>query len=347
MEAVQFRPTDMKLLTRDQFREGVFARDKNKCVLCGEPAQDAHHILERRLWSNGGYFIENGASVCGECHMKCETTEISVEDVRHAAGITKIVVPDHLYPDQPYDKWGNPVLPNGQRARGELFFDESVQKVIAPYLDLFTHYIKYPRTYHLPWSECIPDDDRAASSMAHWEGKRVIVTVKMDGENTSMYTDYFHARSVDSQNHPSRNWAKNAWSQFAGDIPEGWRVCAENLYAQHSIAYEDLPSYLMGFSVWNERNVCLSWDETVEWMWLFGLPHVPVLYDGIYDEKKIKALWDPSMRDSCEGYVLRLADEFDYSQFRTSVAKFVRKDHVQTNKHWMHGQRIIPNGLKK
>ncbi len=27
-----------KLLTRDDFREGVFARDNHKCVFCGEPA---------------------------------------------------------------------------------------------------------------------------------------------------------------------------------------------------------------------------------------------------------------------------------------------------------------------
>ena len=43
------------LLTRDEFREGVFARDHNNCVICGEPAADAHHIVERRLFSDGGY----------------------------------------------------------------------------------------------------------------------------------------------------------------------------------------------------------------------------------------------------------------------------------------------------
>jgi hypothetical protein len=32
-----------KLLTRDEFREGVFKRDAHKCVICGEPAKDAHH----------------------------------------------------------------------------------------------------------------------------------------------------------------------------------------------------------------------------------------------------------------------------------------------------------------
>lgn len=65
-----------KLLTRDAFREGVFARDGNCCVFCGRPAVDAHHILERRLWPDGGYYLNNGASVCAEHHMLCETTEI-------------------------------------------------------------------------------------------------------------------------------------------------------------------------------------------------------------------------------------------------------------------------------
>jgi hypothetical protein len=120
-----------KLLTRDDFREGVFKRDKYKCVFCDQPAQDAHHILERRLWTNGGYFLDNGASVCGEHHIKCETTEISVEDVRLACGITQAVIPEHLYDDQVYDKWGNPVMPNGTRLQGELFFDESVQKILG------------------------------------------------------------------------------------------------------------------------------------------------------------------------------------------------------------------------
>jgi len=30
---------------RDIFRESVFERDNHKCVVCGEPALDAHHII--------------------------------------------------------------------------------------------------------------------------------------------------------------------------------------------------------------------------------------------------------------------------------------------------------------
>lgn len=335
----------MGLLTRDQFREGVFERDGYKCIFCDEPAKDAHHIIERRLWPDGGYYLDNGASVCEQHHIDCEKTLLSVEDVREACG-AKIVVPPHLYADHQYDKWGNLVLPNGTRLRGELFYDESVQKILKEVLHLFTDYVKYPRTHHLPWSPGVHSDDRVISTMDNFEGE-VVVTVKMDGENTSLYNDYIHARSINYSRHESRDWVKNFWSKIAHDIPRAWRVCAENLYAKHSISYENLPSFLMGFSIWDDRNVCLSWDDTLEWFELLGIEPVPVLYRGPYDEEVIKALWSDSDWDSVEGYVIRPTRSFTYREFSTHVAKFVRENHVQTIKHWLHGQPVEPNTLKE
>ncbi len=174
-----------KLLTRDQFREAVFARDGHKCVFCDAPAQDAHHIIERRLWPDGGYYSDNGASVCEVHHLACERTIFSPEDVRHQAGITKVIVPPHLYSDHAYDKWGNHVLEDGRRTKGELFYDESVQKALREggVLDRFTSYVKYPRTHHLPWSPGIHADDRVLTDLSAFEGKMVVVTEKLDGEN--------------------------------------------------------------------------------------------------------------------------------------------------------------------
>lgn len=340
-----FKP---KLLTRDAFREGTLARFGGKCAFCDKEALDAHHIIERRLWSDGGYYLENGAGVCDVHHLDCEMTKISVEDVRVACGIKAIVLPSHLYADQVYDKWGNPILANGQRTRGELFYDESVQKILAlgGALELFTHHVKYGRTHHLAFSPGVNDDDRVIRNMEAFKGKRVILSEKMDGENTSMYTDHYHARSVESRNHPSRSWCKAFWGRISGDIPPLWRVCGENLFAQHSIAYSDLDSYFMGFSVWNERNMCLSWDETLEWFELLGIVPVPVLYDGIYDEEKIKDICKNKDWHTSEGGVLRIADSFSYSDFSHAIAKYVRANHVQTNKHWMQGQAVTPNGLR-
>jgi hypothetical protein len=328
---------------RSSARDACFTRDGGKCVLCGAPAQDAHHIIERRLWPDGGYVLDNLASVCGECHLRCERTEISVEQVREAAGIRKIVVPPHMYPDERYDKWGNIVLPSGLVSPGELFWDESVQKALAGVFR--SKYVKYPRTHHLPWSPGVTDDDRVMTDLSGFDGVEIVVTEKMDGENTSLYDDYVHARSIDGANHPTRSWVKSQWAKVAHDLPYGWRVCAENLYAVHSIKYQDLESYLYVFSIWNERNECLSWDDTCEWAELLGFPTVPVLYRGVWDEKVVRGLWTEKDRESVEGYVVRPAEGFGYGAFRTKVAKFVRANHVGTDRHWAAGRRIEANGL--
>lgn len=335
----------MKFLSRDEFRRKVFERDQHTCVFCSDPVVDAHHIIERRLWKDGGYYVDNGASVCAYHHYECEQTSISVEEVREACKITNIILPEHLYDDQRYDKWGNIILPNGTRLKGELFYDQSVQKVLAPFLHLFVDWIKYPRTYHLPWSQNCTDDDRMLDNVSNFVGKSVIVTEKMDGENTTMYLDYLHARSTEYKSHDSRDWLKQYASKFSFNIPKGWRVCGENLYAVHSIVYANLHNYFMAFSIWNEENVCLSWKETVEWLNLLEIPCVPVLYNGIFDESKIKTLYNKSDWENREGYVIRTADSFPYSKFRENVAKFVRSNHVKTTKHWFRGQKMIKNKI--
>jgi hypothetical protein len=98
---------NLQLLSRDAFRERVFARDRGRCVLCPAPAVDAHHILERKLFADGGYRLNNGASVCAPCHLRCERCQVSVEEVRRAAGIKEPVLPPGFSADLVFDKWGN------------------------------------------------------------------------------------------------------------------------------------------------------------------------------------------------------------------------------------------------
>jgi len=337
------------LKTRDQFREGVFERDNHQCVICKAPAVDAHHIIERRLWPDEGYYLDNGASLCGLHHMEAEQTKLSVEQIREAAGIRKAILPPHLYNDQIYDKWGNPVLPNGTRLRGDLFFDQSVQKILGDggALTLFTTHVKYPRTYHLPWSPGLTKDDRMMTNPDPFKGREVIATIKMDGENTTMYKDFIHARSLTHEPHPSRNWVKSLHGRISYEIPEGWRICGENLYAKHSIHYLNLDDWFQVFSIWNEKNEILSWDETVEWCALLGLQMVPTLYRGPGDRSKIENLYIPEYQgDPCEGYVVRSASSFPYRQFKESVGKYVRKGHVTTHAHWMR-EVMVANQLKR
>ena len=195
--------------------------------------------------------------------------------------------------------------------------------------------------------------------------------------NCSMYRDRIHARSMSSHDHPSRHFVKSIHASVKHLIPDGWRICGENMFALHSIYYTELPSYFIVFAIFDECNVEIDWDKTVEMCNDLGLVHVPVLYDGQWDLDKIKECytgksvyrgWQP--KDSVpdfktfrklilegnlierfadpaqEGYVVRVADSFYYDNFANHVAKFVRKIHVATSDHWM-SEQMIKNKLKE
>jgi hypothetical protein len=345
----------MELLSRDDFRNGVLSRDGHLCVVCKKPAQDAHHIIDRRLWSDGGYYLDNGASLCGECHVKAEQTVLSCFEIREAAGISAIALPAHFDREESYDKWANVYLGDGRRAKGELFYDESVQAILKSggVLNQFDHYVKFPKISHVPWSASVDArTDRIFSMeklLESFEGKEVVVTEKMDGENTTGYRDYIHARSIDGRNHPSRSWVKQLHSAIANDIPEGWRISGENLFARHSIFYKGLPSFFLVFAIYDQKDECLPWDETVEYANLLGLKTVPVLYRGVYDDEKVKACFKGKSTfggSEQEGYVMRLASAIPWPRHTASFAKFVRKNHVQTTHNWMH-EATVRNELEE
>ena len=324
----------MILLSRDDFRAQVFARDRDRCVCCAQPGQDAHHILERRLFPDGGYYLANGATLCGPCHLKAESTELSCDEIRVAGGISDVVLPPHLYDDERYDKWGNVILPTGRRLKGELFDDPSVQKILAPVLHLFDNRVKYPRTWHLPWSPGVTKDDRVLPGhiVESWVDTDVVITEKMDGENTTMYRDYVHARSTEYSPHPSRSYVRQLHASICGEIPDSMRICGENLWAKRSIKYPRLSAFFQVFSIW-EGTHCLSWADTVEWVQLVGLTLVPVLYRGPFAPTPLNLDWNEH-----EGYVVRPASRFTLREFSTRVGKFVRASHITTHGNWMRSK---------
>jgi len=214
---------------------------------------------------------------------------------------------------------------------------------------------KYPRTLHVPFSPGISSDDKVIDTLNGFVGHEIVITEKLDGENSSLYSDGHHARSLDSKHHPSRDWLKKFHGEIAYKIPEGTRICGENLYAKHSIAYDDLLSYFYGFSVWEEHegfDVALSWDETLMWFEELGIVPVPTLYRGTFSPKILTDLAASLDVSKQEGFVVRVVDEIIREEFVSSleyghakIAKWVRPGHVQTEEHWMH-QAVVPNKLR-
>ena len=53
-----------------------------------------------------------------------------------------------------------------------------------------------------------------------WVDTDVVITEKMDGENTTMYRDYVHARSTEYSPHPSRSYVRQLHASICGEIPD-------------------------------------------------------------------------------------------------------------------------------
>lgn len=101
------------VLTRQVFGEQVFARSGGTCVFCDQLAVDAHHILDRKLFPDGGYYLDNGAALCAHHHIEAEESRLDVAQVRAAAGSRVRILPPGFDPAFHYDKWGKRLAPIG------------------------------------------------------------------------------------------------------------------------------------------------------------------------------------------------------------------------------------------
>ena len=220
-----------------------------------------------------------------------------------------------------------------------------------------TYLSKYPRTPHLPFSSSKTADDISGEDWSFFSDKlEVIVTEKMDGECTTFYGNRFHARSMDSQFHPSRGWVAGLWGGISWMIPEWRRVVLENVYAEHSIRYDALETFAFGICVidlldesgsgsLNGVPTVLGWDETVEIFEEYGITPVPVLHRGLANLEELRGIYGALDFNNQEGIVVRTAGRFLEEDFGKNVGKAVRPGHVQTDEHWMRTWK--PNSMRK
>lgn len=208
--------------------------------------------------------------------------------------------------------------------------------------------IKYPRTYHLPYSEkCFSDDKRCANDN-HLIGRDVIGTIKLDGENTTITSEYSHARSMDSVvDSEDRRWIEALRIlKIQGKIPSTMRICGENVFYKHTCEYKNLRTMFYVHSIW-DGNVCLSYDETMQWCSRLGLVHVPVFFISEYNREHILLSFQDykarTTKGDVEGFVIRLADSFELENFSTSLNKFVCSDFELPSEHWRNAPKVLNN----
>ncbi len=214
---------------------------------------------------------------------------------------------------------------------------------------------KYPRTFHLPWSPGGTSDDKRLSDVSPLVGVELVITEKCDGSNLTYTRKNVFSRSHSGPPaHASFDLAKATHGRIAHLLSEGISVFCEYCYAVHSIAYAALPEYSLVFGVRDDVElVWWDWDMVAAQAGDLGLPTVPVLFRGsVSSVEELQALTErltaePSAFGGArEGVVVRAASQFPDAAFSKSVAKWVRKDHVQTDEHWMH-QAIVAQRIER
>lgn len=365
------------LLSRDDFRNMVLTRDKNTCIIpgCGKPAVDAHHIIERRLWQDesefGGYFLSNGASLCEEHHVAAEKNFFPPQylwQILKVEPTKSKLKPKSFNPDIDYNKWGTafkmptrykikypstPYLPFSPQwkpphtAKDDEAFMENIDCFLEAPLVM---------TIKLDGSNVLLSKDRVAARNGTVANHKSFDFLKA-----------LHAR------------------RYSYLIPENVEVFGEWLYAKHSIHYTgdlSLQNYLYIFGVYNMKTrLWGSWNDVEKMATILGVPTVPVIkmtgynsnsnsngnsngkgngykhdkhnYSNSYDtyDSEWQFIRDVSntaqniVDQGHEGVVVRIAYPFHYGQFSDHIAKYVRPDHVQTDKHWAQ-QPVIRNVLR-
>lgn len=327
-----------KLLERHEFRQKALKRDNNTCIVpwCSEEADEVHHIIERSLWTDEGYYMGNAASVCNPHHKMAENNHI---------------------PPQAFWRWinENPVTPEDLSQDINKWGEEFET---PPHQDL-REYIKYPSTRHLPFSNWGDKDDTFFRTLDNFINKPLVILVKMDGGNATLVKDTdnpVRARNGKYAEHKSFDLLKKRyWDEdWFNRIPENLQVCGEWLYAKHSIHYggtcepecedvgPELNDYFQIFGVFDTKyNTWLSWPEVEKWSKKLGVPTVPVLKKSV-SFTKTNVLWNELLKLSREtvnkgheGIVVRSKAPYHYGQFSKNVGKYVRENHVKTGeKHW-------------
>ncbi len=324
----------MKLYSRDEFRRLVFERSRGICSIpwCKKEGVDAHHIIERRLWDDEGYYLENGACLCEEHHRLAERNIIIPTYLRMWNNIIEVALPSKLNPDKDWNKWGQ-ALPMPNRLRP-----------------------KYPSTFYFPFSPIPKEHTKDVGNVESLVGVPLVITKKMDGSNVKLTSEFVAARNSINADHKSFDMLKAFHSTIKHMIAPSIDLFGEWLYAKHSIHYKKenaVPNYLMLFAAYDtKQRLWLQWQVIESIATHLNIPTVPVIeMEVVYDkkwqlEKSIKEIGERVIQQGHEGIVVRSCYGFHYSQLSDWVMKYVRPNHVQTDKHWM-SQPIIKNEMKK
>ena len=215
-------------------------------------------------------------------------------------------------------------------------------------------YLKYPRSFHLPWSPGLGSDDKRMNDVSGLLNVPLVITEKMDGGNVCLERNNCFARSHGQPpTHRSYDAFKGLHARVKYLIESDEQVFGEWLYAEHSIYYDNLPNYLMIIGVRNKlTGYWYEWAKVQVMAEKLGIETVPVLgYKKAKTTKDLEVITSDMVKISSlygekEGVVIRNSEGFADKQFTKNLGKWVRANHIMDKeRHWKF-KKIKKNGLK-
>jgi hypothetical protein len=214
--------------------------------------------------------------------------------------------------------------------------------IIAIFAEINRSMSKYNRTYHLPFSKGTTNDDKISDSISPLINSNIVITEKIDGENTALVNDGVYARS--HATYTTSPWSREVRMihdlKVRNQIEDDLYLFGENVEGIHSIEYTALKDYFYLFGV-RLGKYWLSWDKVEEYSYLLDLELAPVLFKGVFSsEEELKSKVEELVRvpsslgGEREGIVIRVKEQFHEKDFSTHVQKWVRENHVKTDEHW-------------
>jgi ATP-dependent RNA circularization protein (DNA/RNA ligase family) len=222
-----------------------------------------------------------------------------------------------------------------------------------------TTFFRFPHTPHLAWLGVeAPRDDKLLDidEVDALLGGPVVVEEKVDGANLGFSTTedgdllcqnrgtYLARGTAHPQFRPLWDWLGTRRLALVDALWPDRILFGEWCYALHSIAYDRLPDWFLGFDVY-DRSGGAFWDTARRDALLdqVGLSAVPRLGRGHHSQDDLVALLGPSRlgTERMEGLVVRQESD----GHTVARAKLVSPEFTQAiDTHWSRG-RLVRNHL--
>lgn len=208
-------------------------------------------------------------------------------------------------------------------------------------------FYKFPSTPYIEMDSTIKRNDiiLSKSEVDLIISKEIVVEEKIDGANLGISFD--ENGELRLQNRGSylfspymgqwkkiKNWVMIHENKMFDLLTDKYILFGEWCYAKHSIYYDSLPDWFIGFDIYDvKNNKFLSVDKRNEILLKMELASVPQLGRGKYSQNELLSFFGISKfgKELCEGIYIR-QEKDGYLGYR---AKMVRKEFRQNiDVHW-------------